>query len=142
MKASELAGRRLARRTVGTRCTVGKGALGDEAAQQEGEGPGVLAGPAGQGGLDPVGQTVPGDAHRFRAGGGEFEQGRPGVGGVGVAAQQAALLEAVRATDGSTVRMEVYLFGEFAPDGRFRRIEETTLLLEGADADRNLGSAR
>ncbi|MBD0694663.1 nuclear transport factor 2 family protein [Streptomyces sp. CBMA123] len=45
-------------------------------------------------------------------------------------------------TDGSTVRMEVYLFAEFAPDGRFRRIEETTLLLEGADADRDLGSAR
>ncbi|MFI9809461.1 nuclear transport factor 2 family protein [Streptomyces sp. NPDC052301] len=44
--------------------------------------------------------------------------------------------------DGSTVRMEVYLFGEFAPDGRFRRIEETTLMLEGTDADRNLGSAR
>ncbi|WP_329501423.1 nuclear transport factor 2 family protein [Kitasatospora herbaricolor] len=45
-------------------------------------------------------------------------------------------------TDGSTVRMEVYLFAEFAPDGRFRRIEETTLLLEGSDADRDLGSAR
>ncbi|KJY25896.1 hypothetical protein VR46_40835 [Streptomyces sp. NRRL S-444] len=45
-------------------------------------------------------------------------------------------------TDGSTVRMEVYLFAEFARDGRFRRIEETTLMLEGADADRNLGSAR
>ncbi|MFI9649386.1 nuclear transport factor 2 family protein [Streptomyces sp. NPDC052040] len=44
--------------------------------------------------------------------------------------------------DGSTVRTEVYLFGEFAPDGRFRRIEETTLMLEGAEADRNLGSAR
>ncbi|GAA1225227.1 hypothetical protein GCM10009665_14430 [Kitasatospora nipponensis] len=44
--------------------------------------------------------------------------------------------------DGSTVRMEVYLFAEFAPDGRFRRIEETTLLLEGSDGDRNLGSAR
>ncbi|MFJ4670468.1 nuclear transport factor 2 family protein [Kitasatospora purpeofusca] len=45
-------------------------------------------------------------------------------------------------TDGSTVRMEVYVFAEFAPDGRFRRIEETTLMLEGSDADRNLGSAR
>ena len=44
--------------------------------------------------------------------------------------------------DGSTVRTEVYLFGEFAPDGRFRRIEEVTLMLEGADADRDLGSAR
>ncbi|MFJ9611517.1 nuclear transport factor 2 family protein [Kitasatospora sp. NPDC101176] len=45
-------------------------------------------------------------------------------------------------TDGSTVRMEVYLFAEFAPDGRFRRIEETTLMLEGAASDRDLGSAR
>ena len=45
-------------------------------------------------------------------------------------------------TDGSTVRMEVYLFAEFAPDGRFRRIEETTLMLSGSDSDRNLGSAR
>ncbi|KJS54572.1 nuclear transport factor 2 family protein [Streptomyces rubellomurinus] len=45
-------------------------------------------------------------------------------------------------TDGSTVRVEVYLFGEFAPDGRFRRIEETTLLLQGADSDRTIGSAR
>ncbi len=45
-------------------------------------------------------------------------------------------------TDGSTVRMEVYVFAEFADDGRFRRIEETTLMLEGSDADRNLGSAR
>ncbi|WP_395298110.1 nuclear transport factor 2 family protein [Kitasatospora hibisci] len=48
----------------------------------------------------------------------------------------------VTKTDGSTVRMEVYLFGEFAPDGRFRRIEETTLMLAGAEHDRNLGSAR
>jgi hypothetical protein len=44
--------------------------------------------------------------------------------------------------DGSTVRTEVYLFGEFAPDGRFRRIEEVTLMIEGAEADRNLGNAR
>ncbi|MGW2253215.1 nuclear transport factor 2 family protein [Kitasatospora sp. NPDC001660] len=48
----------------------------------------------------------------------------------------------IRKTDGSSVRVEVYLFGEFAPDGRFRRIEETTLMLQGADADRNIGSAR
>ncbi|MGW6688369.1 nuclear transport factor 2 family protein [Streptomyces sp. NPDC054961] len=44
--------------------------------------------------------------------------------------------------DGSTVSTEVYLFGEFAPDGRFRRVEETTLMLAGDEADRNLGSAR
>lgn len=30
-------------------------------------------------------------------------------------------------TNGSTVRMEVYLFAEFAPDGRFHRVEETTV---------------
>ncbi|MFB7630321.1 nuclear transport factor 2 family protein [Streptomyces sp. NPDC056149] len=48
----------------------------------------------------------------------------------------------VTKNDGATVRMEVYLFAEFAPDGRFRRIEETTLMLEGAGDDRNLGSAR
>ncbi|MDH6141647.1 hypothetical protein P3T35_003668 [Kitasatospora sp. GP30] len=48
----------------------------------------------------------------------------------------------VTKTDGSTARMEVYLFAEFAPDGRFRRIEETTLLLEGAEGDRTMGSAR
>jgi len=44
--------------------------------------------------------------------------------------------------DGSAVRIEVYLFADFAPDGRFQRIEELTLMLEGADADRNLGNAR
>ncbi|MEU3184457.1 nuclear transport factor 2 family protein [Streptomyces sp. NPDC006923] len=44
--------------------------------------------------------------------------------------------------DGSRVRMEVYLFGEFAPDGRFRRIEEVTLLLEGGEGDRTMGNAR
>ncbi|MFG2617128.1 nuclear transport factor 2 family protein [Streptomyces sp. NPDC048507] len=44
--------------------------------------------------------------------------------------------------DGSSVSMEVYLFGEFAPDGRFRRIEETTLMLAGSAEDRDLGSAR
>ncbi|MFG2435797.1 nuclear transport factor 2 family protein [Streptomyces sp. NPDC048508] len=44
--------------------------------------------------------------------------------------------------DGTTVSMEVYVFAAIAPDGRFRRIEETTLMLKGTDADRNLGSAR
>jgi len=48
----------------------------------------------------------------------------------------------VTKTDGATVRTEVYLFGDFAPDGRFRRIEEVTLMLEGAETDRNLASAR
>ncbi|MEU7061731.1 nuclear transport factor 2 family protein [Streptomyces sp. NPDC046197] len=45
-------------------------------------------------------------------------------------------------TDGSTVSMEVYVFADLAPDGRFSRIEETTLMLQGSDADRNIGSAR
>lgn len=44
--------------------------------------------------------------------------------------------------DGSTVSTEVYVFADLAEDGRFRRIEEVTLMLEGAEADRNLGSAR
>ncbi|MFX0577943.1 nuclear transport factor 2 family protein [Nocardia nepalensis] len=44
--------------------------------------------------------------------------------------------------DGPHVATEVYLFAEFAPDGRFRRIEETTLLLTGPESERNLGSAR
>ncbi|MGW4897951.1 nuclear transport factor 2 family protein [Kitasatospora sp. NPDC004240] len=41
--------------------------------------------------------------------------------------------------DGRTSRIEVYLFAELAPDGRFRRVEETTLLVDGHDEDRNLG---
>lgn len=44
--------------------------------------------------------------------------------------------------DGSTVRMEVYVFADLAPDGRFSRIEETTLMLQGSDSDRGMGSAR
>jgi hypothetical protein len=45
-------------------------------------------------------------------------------------------------TDGATVRTEVYVFAEVAQDGRLRRIHETTLMLDGAEADRGLGSAR
>jgi len=44
--------------------------------------------------------------------------------------------------DGTHVVQEVYLFGERAPDGRFLRIEEVTLMLVGAEEDRGLGSAR
>ncbi|MEU6173558.1 nuclear transport factor 2 family protein [Streptantibioticus parmotrematis] len=44
--------------------------------------------------------------------------------------------------DGSVVRTEVYVFARFAEDGRFLTIEETTLMLEGSEADRDLGSAR
>lgn len=45
-------------------------------------------------------------------------------------------------TDGARVLTEVYLFAGLAPDGRFRRINETTLMPDGAEADRGLGSAR
>jgi hypothetical protein len=44
--------------------------------------------------------------------------------------------------DGSTASLEVYVFAERAPDGRFARIEEVTLMLSGSEADRGLGSAR
>ncbi|MEV7283047.1 nuclear transport factor 2 family protein [Streptomyces sp. NPDC093252] len=44
--------------------------------------------------------------------------------------------------DGSEVTMEVYAFGDLAPDGRFSRVEEVTLMLHGSDADRGIGSAR
>ncbi|MFI9273398.1 nuclear transport factor 2 family protein [Kitasatospora sp. NPDC052896] len=44
--------------------------------------------------------------------------------------------------DGSSVRLEVYVFADLAPDGRFSRVEETTLMLQGSEADRDLGSAR
>jgi hypothetical protein len=44
--------------------------------------------------------------------------------------------------DGSVARTEVYVFGEHAPDGRFSRIEEVTLLLSGSEADRELGRAQ
>jgi hypothetical protein len=44
--------------------------------------------------------------------------------------------------DGSRVRTEVYLFGRHDADGRFSEIHETTLMLSGSEADRNLGSVR
>jgi hypothetical protein len=44
--------------------------------------------------------------------------------------------------DGGRVRQEVYVFGELLPDGRFARIEEVTLMLDGDEADRGIGSAR
>ncbi|MFJ9648529.1 nuclear transport factor 2 family protein [Streptomyces sp. NPDC004244] len=44
--------------------------------------------------------------------------------------------------DGGTSRTEVYLFALMAPDGRFRRVEETTLLIDGRPEDRNLGTIR
>jgi hypothetical protein len=44
--------------------------------------------------------------------------------------------------DGARVSQEVYVFGELASDGRFERIEETTLMLSGSDEDRGIGNAR
>ncbi|WP_282572830.1 cytochrome P450, cyclodipeptide synthase-associated [Streptomyces sp. D2-8] len=41
--------------------------------------------------------------------------------------------------DGRVSVTEVYLFAEMAPDGRFRRVEETTLLVSGHPDDGNLG---
>lgn len=48
----------------------------------------------------------------------------------------------VTKTDGSKVVQEVYLFAELDAQGRFARIEETTLMLEGAEADREIGSVK
>ncbi|UYO92432.1 nuclear transport factor 2 family protein [Pollutimonas sp. M17] len=44
--------------------------------------------------------------------------------------------------DGSKVVQEVYLFAEMDTEGRFARIEETTLMLEGAESDREMGSMK
>lgn len=44
--------------------------------------------------------------------------------------------------DRTRVAHEVYLFAELDTCGRVVRIEETTLMLEGAEADRDLGSAK
>ncbi|WP_314252329.1 nuclear transport factor 2 family protein [Streptomyces kutzneri] len=44
--------------------------------------------------------------------------------------------------DGHTSRTEVYLFAELAPDGRFQRVEETTLLVTGQPDDGKLGLIR
>lgn len=45
-------------------------------------------------------------------------------------------------TDGSAASVEVYLFAQLAEDGRLHRVQETTLMLAGSEADRGLGSAR
>lgn len=44
--------------------------------------------------------------------------------------------------DGSRVVMEVYMFATLDTEGRFTRIEETTLLLEGNETDRGMGNAK
>jgi hypothetical protein len=44
--------------------------------------------------------------------------------------------------DGSTSRFEVYLFGEFASDGRLRRVDEITRAIDGNDGDTHLARVR
>lgn len=44
--------------------------------------------------------------------------------------------------DGTKVTQEVYLFGELDSSGRFVRIEEATLMLDGDEADRHIGSVK
>lgn len=44
--------------------------------------------------------------------------------------------------DGNTSRIEVYLFGEFAADGRLRRVEEISRLLAGHESDATLARTR
>lgn len=44
--------------------------------------------------------------------------------------------------DGTQVVQEVYLFAELDAEGRFARIEETTLMLEGTESDRDMGSMK
>ena len=44
--------------------------------------------------------------------------------------------------DGARVVQEVYLFAELDADGRFVRVEETTLMLAGEEADREIGSVK
>ncbi|MEU4495947.1 nuclear transport factor 2 family protein [Streptomyces sp. NBC_00210] len=44
--------------------------------------------------------------------------------------------------NGRISRTEVYLFAQLAPDGRFHRVEETTLLITGHSDDGNLGLIR
>ncbi|MFD7556141.1 MULTISPECIES: nuclear transport factor 2 family protein [unclassified Streptomyces] len=48
----------------------------------------------------------------------------------------------VERDNGRVSRIEVHLFALMAPDGRFRRVDETTLLVDGHPEDANLGSVR
>lgn len=48
----------------------------------------------------------------------------------------------IRKHDGSRVVQEVYLFAQLDEEGRFARVEETTLMLEGEEADRDIGSVK
>lgn len=44
--------------------------------------------------------------------------------------------------DGGVVMQEVYLFAQMDEQGRFERVEDRTLILEGRDADRDIGRVR
>jgi hypothetical protein len=44
--------------------------------------------------------------------------------------------------DGTTSRIEVYLFGEFASDGRLRRVNEITRVIDGDQGDARLARVR
>jgi SnoaL-like domain len=44
--------------------------------------------------------------------------------------------------DGTTSRIEVYLFGELAGDGRLRRVEEITRVIQGGEDDARLARVR
>lgn len=44
--------------------------------------------------------------------------------------------------DGGEVVQEVYLFAELDAAGRFLRVEEATLMLEGLESDRGMGSMK
>jgi hypothetical protein len=44
--------------------------------------------------------------------------------------------------DGSTSRVEIYLFGELAGDGRLRRVDELTRVLDGSQDDAGLATVR
>jgi hypothetical protein len=61
--------------------------------------------------------------------------------GEGAAYAERHTIDVVK-NDGSTASHEVYVFAERAPDGRFVRLEEVTLMVAGSEADRGLGSAR
>ncbi|QEA14363.1 nuclear transport factor 2 family protein [Comamonas flocculans] len=44
--------------------------------------------------------------------------------------------------DGAELLQEVYLFAELDADGRFARVHETTLMLEGTESDREIGNMK
>jgi SnoaL-like protein len=49
---------------------------------------------------------------------------------------------AVTRRDGTASQIEVYLFGEFANDGRLRRVDEITRVLAGSHTDASLARIR